>query len=180
MIIETDELLFRSWQDSDAKELYEIAKSPLVGPPAGFDIHESVEHSLGFINKCWYTENDFAVVRKSDDVIIGGASIMIGKRSLLNLPEDEAELGYWLGESFWNKGYATKILRQLTDFSFSRLSCSKLWCGYYEGNEASRRVQEKCGYKYQFTIDDMFYDVKGYPSIIVEHFTAVSRFDRPV
>ena len=105
---------------------------------------------------------------------------MVGFKSLLSLPDNEAEIGYWIGEPYWNKGYATKATNLLMDFAFNQLGLNKLWCGYYDGNEASKRVQEKCGFKYQYTIHDMPCYVDGYPDMVIEHVTAVARFNRPV
>ena len=32
---------------------------------------------------------------------------------------------------------------------------TKVWCGYYDGNTKSKRVQEKCGFRYQWTTQDV-------------------------
>lgn len=45
MILETNRLILRPWQDSDAEELYKYAKGPAVDPIAGRNVHTSVEYS---------------------------------------------------------------------------------------------------------------------------------------
>ena len=34
-------------------------------------------------------------------------------------------------------------------YAFEDLGMNRIWCGYYDGNEKSRRVQEKLGFVYQ-------------------------------
>lgn len=45
MIFETKRLILRPWRESDAEELYKYAKSPDVGPIAGWPIHTSAQNS---------------------------------------------------------------------------------------------------------------------------------------
>lgn len=58
-----------------------------------------------------------------------------------------AEIGYWLGEPYWNKGIVTTALKLVTDYGFNELKLERLFAGAFEGNEGSKRVLEKCGYK---------------------------------
>ena len=58
-----------------------------------------------------------------------------------------AEIGYWIGEPFWGKGIATTALKLASEYAFSHLGVERLYAGIFEGNEGSRRVLEKCGYK---------------------------------
>ena len=46
MILKTERLILRSWHENDASQLYELAKDPRVGPPAGWPVHESVETNV--------------------------------------------------------------------------------------------------------------------------------------
>ena len=50
MILETNRLILRPWEESDAENLYKYANSPEVGPIAGWPAHTSVENSLDTIN----------------------------------------------------------------------------------------------------------------------------------
>lgn len=42
------------------------------------------------------------------------------------------------------QGIATELLRR----AFEDLKMTTVWCGYYEGNEKSKRVQQKCGFEF--------------------------------
>ena len=70
------------------------------------------------------------------------------------LPQEDvarisAEVGYWLGEPFWNRGIATGALRMLTEYAFGELELVRLYATVMEWNPASARVLEKAGYQYE-------------------------------
>lgn len=60
--------------------------------------------------------------------------------------DGECELGYWLGKPFWGRGYMPEAAGTISRHAFSDLGMAKVWCGYYEGNFKSKRVQEKVGF----------------------------------
>jgi ribosomal-protein-alanine N-acetyltransferase len=57
-----------------------------------------------------------------------------------------AEIGYWIGEPFWNKGIATKAVKLITAYGFNELKLIRIFTGIFEYNTGSMRVLEKCGY----------------------------------
>ncbi len=58
-----------------------------------------------------------------------------------------AEIGYWIGEPFWNKGIATTAVKLLTDYGLNQLDFVRIYTGIFEYNQASMRVLEKNGYQ---------------------------------
>ena len=44
-MLETERLILRRWEDSDAEALYEYAKDPEVGPIAGWPPHRGIDES---------------------------------------------------------------------------------------------------------------------------------------
>jgi RimJ/RimL family protein N-acetyltransferase len=57
-----------------------------------------------------------------------------------------AEIGYWIGEPFWNKGIATQAVKMITYYGLNQLDFVRIHTGVFEHNIASIRVLEKCGY----------------------------------
>ncbi len=57
-----------------------------------------------------------------------------------------AEIGYWIGEEFWDKGLATEALKVMSEFAFLAMNYKKLFATVLGPNKASMRVLEKCGY----------------------------------
>ena len=62
--------------------------------------------------------------------------------------DDEAELGYWIGVPFWGRGLIPEAGRAVLSHAFCDLSLNRVWCGYYDGNLSSKRVQEKLGFRF--------------------------------
>ncbi|MES1225556.1 MAG: GNAT family protein [Bacteroidota bacterium] len=61
--------------------------------------------------------------------------------------QKSAEIGYWLGEPFWNKGIITTAVKLITDYGFNQLNLVRIFAGVFEYNLPSMKVLEKNGYK---------------------------------
>ena len=146
MILETERLILRPWCESDADDLYTYASDPEVGPPAGWPPHTSVENSREIIRTVLSAPDTFAVCLKENGKPIGSIGF---HRNDLAEADDEYELGYWIGKPFWGQGLIPEAAREMLRYAFEDLGMSRIWCGYYDGNEKSRRVQEKLGFVYQ-------------------------------
>ena len=146
MILETDHLILRPWVEDDAEELYKYAKDPDVGPMAGWPAHTSVENSREIIRSVLSAPETYAVCLKETGKPIGSIGL---HRSDLAEAEDEYELGYWIGKPYWGQGLIPEASREILRYSFEDLGMNRIWCGYYDGNEKSRRVQVKLGFEYQ-------------------------------
>lgn len=157
MILETKRLILRPWQESDAEELYRYAKDPDVGPPAGWPPHIGVENSREIIRTVLSKPETYAVCRK-DGKPIGSVGLHLQGSTDMTDREDECELGYWLGKPFWGQGLIPEAARELLRHAFEDLGMRAVWCGYYDGNEKSRKVQEKLGFVYRYTTEGL--DVK--------------------
>ena len=147
----TERLVLRPWAESDAESLYEYAKDPQIGPMAGWPVHTSADNSREIIRDVLSAEGTYAVTIKGDDRAIGSIGLMIGARSNLGLSEAEAEIGYWIAVTFWGKGYIPEAVRELMRYAFKELEINTLWCGYFDGNDKSKRVGEKCGFRFDRT-----------------------------
>ena len=107
--------------------------------------------------KCNVSDEQIGGFEEEDSDIIGSAGIVFGEDSNLNLPMWQGEIGYWLGFDYWGKGLMTEVVRDLIRFGFEDIGLNTIWCGYFEGNERSRRVQEKCGFTYHHTEKNMYW-----------------------
>ncbi|MFT6879611.1 MAG: ribosomal-protein-alanine N-acetyltransferase [Psychromonas sp.] len=58
-----------------------------------------------------------------------------------------AEMGYWIGESFWGRGIATMAVDLICEYAFKILEVQRIFSGVFEYNKASMRVLEKSGFK---------------------------------
>lgn len=146
--METERLILRPWREEDAEALYEYAADPLVGPAAGWPVHSSVENSREIIKNVLSAAETYAVCLREDNRAIGSIGLKQGEQTDMTDREDECELGYWIGRPFWGMGLIPEAGRELLRHAFEDLGMRAVWCGYYEGNSKSRRVQDKLGFKY--------------------------------
>ena len=172
-MLHTERLILRPWNDADAENLYKYAKDERVGPAAGWPPHTSVENSREIIRNVLSEDETYAVCLKEDNKAIGSIGLMIGKRSKLDIPENEAEIGYWIGVPFWGQGLIPEAVREMIRYAFDELHLARLWCGYFDGNEKSKRVQEKCGFVYHHTNKDIEWKLMNL--VLTEHVTRLTK-----
>ena len=152
MILETERLILRPWEEEDADECFRYARDGRVGPAAGWPVHTSAEHSRQIIRDVLTAPETYAVVLRETGLSVGSIGL---HRNDLAVREDEAELGYWLGVPYWGRGIIPEAGREILRHAFEDLRLARVWCGRYEGNERSRRVQEKLGFRYQWMTRDL-------------------------
>lgn len=173
MILQTDRLILRPWKEDDAAALYKYAKNPEVGPIAGWPPHTSVENSREIIRDVLSAPETYAVVLKETGEPVGSAGIMFSGNGTTEFGETEAEIGYWIGVPYWGQGLIPEAVRELLRRCFEDLHLTAVWCGYYDGNLKSKRVQEKCGFKYHHTEENSRSSFLG--DIRTEHFTRMTK-----
>ena len=71
MILETERIVLRPWQEFDAEDLYKYASHPDVGPIAGWPVHTSVENSREIIKGVLSAPETYAVVLRKQDSRLG-------------------------------------------------------------------------------------------------------------
>ncbi len=150
-MIETKRLILRRWLESDAEDLYRYASNPNVGPIAGWPAHRSIEESRDVIQNVLCGPEAYAICQKADGRAIGAVALMLHGHAELTQNDDECEIGHWLGEPFWGQGIMPEADKALIRRAFEELGMQKIWYGYYDGNQKSKRVQEKLGFIHQRT-----------------------------
>jgi len=173
VILETARLILRPWRETDAESLYEYAKDPRVGPIAGWPVHTSIENSLQIIQDILICDETYAVTIKDDDAAVGSIGLMIGDKSNLNIGADEAEIGFWIGVPFWGQGFIPEAVTRIMRYAFESLDISTIWCGYFDGNEKSKRVNEKCGFRFHHTETDKEWPLIN--EIKTQHITCITK-----
>ena len=155
MIMQTSRLILRPWQEDDAQELYKYASDPEVGPKAGWPPHTSVEDSRQIIRQVLSVPETYAVCLKESGEAVGSVGLKMGDATDMTDRADECELGYWIGRPFWGQGLIPEASRELLRHAFEELNMQAVWCGYYDGNIKSRRVQDKLGFVYHHTTEGL-------------------------
>ena len=173
--METQRLILRPWIEADAEALYKYAKDPAIGPIAGWPPHTSVENSKDVIRNILSAPETYAVVLKETNEPIGSVGIMFGNGvHSADMKEGDAEIGYWIGVPYWGQGLIPEAVNRLLKRCFEELDIKRVWCGYYDGNIKSRRVMDKCGFKYHHTEEGK---ISPLGDEHTEHFTLLTKDD---
>jgi RimJ/RimL family protein N-acetyltransferase len=136
------DIALRPLRDSDAPILAKLADNEKIGLNLrdGFPFPYTIDDAMSFIKRFMHSNSIFAIEFKGE---------YVGNISLTpcgNVYRKTAEIGYFIGEPYWNKGIATIAVNLITDFGFNQLGFARIHSGIYEYNPASQRVLEKCGY----------------------------------
>ena len=150
LVIETERLILRPFKQSDLRDFNEYASVPGVGEMAGWKHHETIEKTQEILDMFIKEDKTFAIVFKKNNKVIG--SLGVEKYGLDDkLTEFNSyygrEIGYVLSKDYWGKGIMPEAVGAVIKYLFNDLNLDFLTCGYYDFNNQSKRVQEKCGFK---------------------------------
>ena len=73
---------------------------------------------------------------------------LIGILSLFDEKDGACEIGYGIGSRFWTRGYATEAVSRFLGYLFRERGMQTVFASFFSGNDASRRVMEKCGMRF--------------------------------
>ncbi len=141
--IESERLIIRDWQESDAPELYAMCLDPEL-QRSGVSFYRSVDECLRTI-RLWKEQNEMkAIVRKEDHCLVG----LIGLGDM-NRYSQYKELEFAIAVDYRNKGYATEALRHMLAFGFNELNLLVIAAWVRSHNVHSLRVLEKCAFTFE-------------------------------
>ncbi len=162
-IITTPRLVLRPWREIDYMDMYDYAKSPLVGPNAGWFPHRSPEESRQAVRNILRNSrcDTWAITLKETEKPIG--SIGLNRRSPVprRIGLDQREIGYVLNPKYWGQGFMPEAVHAIMDHAFLNMGVDVLWCAHYDFNANSKRVIEKCGFQFQFGRYEIRYQMDG-------------------
>ncbi len=137
----------RSWQDGDAGSLVANANNEKIWD----NLRDVFPYPYKKKDaKKWITAAAAENPQTNFAIAVNGKAVGgIGIEVLPDVYRVSAELGYWLGEPFWNKGIMTKSIITITKYAFENFEISRIFAGVFEWNKASMRVLEKAGFEYE-------------------------------
>ena len=147
--IETERLILRPWKETDVQDFYEYASVDGVGQRCGWLPHKSLEESKMILNLFIRERKTFALELKENGKVIGSIGLETRED---DIGIDEAlmgrEIGYVLNKDYWGRGLMPEAVKAVIEHCFMALSFDWLTCGHFVWNDQSRRVVEKCGFRY--------------------------------
>ena len=163
----TERLILRFMKPQDAADMFEYAQREDVTKNLLWSPHESVDFTRAYLKQLQKVYRrgdyyDFAVTLKDSGKLIGTCGIVTWDK------ENRAcEIGYVINPDYRGKGYAPEAANAVCDFAQDRLGVHRIYAKHMAENEASHRVMEKIGMKYEGTHKDMLF-VKGkYRTVVI-------------
>lgn len=152
IVLETEHLTIRHWEEEDAPALLEIYQDPEVHLYLG-NLAQSVEEQIERLRaiKVRYREGgdrfgSWAIVDKTTGELVGAVM-------LKPLPgHDEIEVGWHLGRSAWGKGYATEAGRACIQYGFNQLGLTRIVAVVNPLNTRSIAVTQRLGMRPEGTV----------------------------
>lgn len=150
LLLETDRLLLRPLEISDAAALFEMDRNPAVHKY----LWQKPSTKIGEVIKVieyvqrQYKENNigrYATVLKETGEFIGWTRIKFVNDHVENGNTNFFDYGYRLDEKFWNNGYATEVTKFWLEYGFKEMNIKVLNAYTHAENRASNRVLSKCG-----------------------------------
>jgi [ribosomal protein S5]-alanine N-acetyltransferase len=147
-MISAPPLILRPWRAADAPALLRYANNRKiwVNVRDTFPNPYTSEDAQQWLARCASAIGEpatFAIEFEAD--AIGG----VGLQFFADVHRLTAEIGYWLGEPFWGRGFATSALRAVTEYAFATFDLHRVQATVFEWNPASARVLEKAGYTFE-------------------------------
>ena len=155
MILNTENITLRPWSEADAGVLYDLAKNPNIGPNAGWTPPQSIEDSLNTIKNVYSRGETYAIIY--DGKIVGCIGLIFYPEFRNDWGKDAAQIGYWIGEEYQNKGICTKAAKLVVQRAFKDLYIKAIYGTFYINNVKSKRVLEKLGFKYHMDFETLNY-----------------------
>ena len=144
----TERLILRPWKETDLNDFYEYASVDGVGQMAGWTPHRSMEESRNILGHFINGKHVFAL--EYNGKVIG--SLGIEEYNEENYPElaplAGREIGYVLSKAYWGQGLMPETVRRVIAYLFDELKLDFILVGHFDWNTQSRKVNEKCGFRY--------------------------------
>lgn len=150
VVLETDRLIIRSWKEEDLEDFYEYAKVDGVGQMAGWNPHTSIQESEMILSSFIEEKKTFALELKEKHKVIGSLGLEELSISLGDSYNNSVgrEIGYVLSKEYWGRGLMPEAVERVIRFCFEEERYDFLMCSHSAVNERSKRVIEKCGFRF--------------------------------
>lgn len=148
--LETERLILRNWEQTDLDDLFEYAKVDGVGQMAGWLPHVSTKDSQFVLDMFINEKKTFAIEDKETGKVIGSVGLEEYKTDVITEFNDKygREIGFVLSKAYWGRGLMPEAVKEVMRWLFEEQKLDVIFCSHLKDNLQSKRVQEKCGFKF--------------------------------
>lgn len=160
-------LILRPFRPGDAGELHQLVSAPEI---AATTLRIPHPYPKGLAEQ-WIAGHPelfetgdgviFAIVHRREGALVGCIGLECDAENRI------AELGYWIGVPYWNRGYASEAARMVLAFGFAYFGLHAIKSSHFASNPASGRVMQKIGMKYEGRRREHIYkEGRGYEDLV--------------
>ncbi len=174
MIRLTDKnITLREFKPDDKNRLVELANNAKISINLrdGFPNPYTLTDAESFLEKYSKEGSSQIFAIEYNGIYVGN----IGLHKGIDVYRKSAEIGYFLGEPYWNLGIMTTAVNLICAYGFENMDIVRIHAGIFEYNSASMRVLEKCGFTKEAILsksvfkNSRFYDEHMYAKINMQH-----------
>lgn len=150
--LRTERLRLRPPTPADAPAVQQLAGDALIASTTA-NIPHPYEDGLAeaWIASC--AESYARTEAVTLAIFLAGEERLVGAMGLHISPEHaRAELGYWIGVPYWNRGYASEAGMCVLHYGFETLGLERIHAMHFARNPASGRVMQKIGMQHEGTL----------------------------
>ena len=142
--VEKQNIVLRKWRSGDEDAIvkhannYEVVKYLKDSFPYPYT-HADAQRWVYFASH--QASAHFLAIEVENEVV--GC---VGIEKQQDVYRKSAELGYWIGQEYWNRGIMTHVVSEMVEYAFSKFDIVRLYAHVFEGNIGSVRVLEKAGF----------------------------------
>lgn len=153
VVLETERLILRPFKESDAEDMYNNwAGNDKVTKYLTWPTHESSDVTRQLV-KFWESNNvdlknyQWCIEWKENHQAIGSIGFVHMDENI-----EAGEIGYCIGEDYWNKGVASEAFKKMLSFLFEEAGFNRVFAEHDIKNPNSGKVMMKCGLRYEGTL----------------------------
>lgn len=141
------DIIIRNLRETDAENLAKYGNNKKIWDNMRdyFPNPYKLEDGVSFIKMIQEKEPITTFAISYEDELVG----IIGYNLQTDIYRHSAEIGYWLAEPFWGRGFISKAIKLTIEHAFSVMDIKRLYTTVFEHNLASKRVLEKTGFVYE-------------------------------
>lgn len=151
MKLETERLILRKLEDTDAERMFLLDSNPEVMKYIGVPVLTEQSESLAVIRMIQkqYEENGtgrLAVIEKETGLLIGWSGLKLLTEEI-NGYKNVLDLGYRYLPEFWGKGYALEAAKASLELGFNDMNADVIYAHAHSGNKGSNHILKKLGFE---------------------------------
>lgn len=155
-ILESHRLILRPWKISDLDDLHDFMSNKEVANLAGFNVKNRKDESLNILKQFIIDSSNslWAIELKNINKAIGWIELHEYPN---RIDKNSKEIGCVLSQKYWGQGLMPEALKQVLYYGFNEQKLNSIICSHFVNNNQSKRVIEKCSFKYVKSSNDKIY-----------------------